>query len=197
MKKTLLLTLILCFVTFQIMGQSSDLLQFNTERLQVNKTGMLVLGSWALGNIGVNAFLTRNASGSDGHFYRMNIYWNLVNLALAVPGLRHSLITDPAALNLAESVSEYHRMGKILLLNAGLDVAYITGGFLMKEMAKTRTNKFDILDGYGRSLILQGGFLLAFDLILYTALQSKGAQLNKILEAVQLAPGTIGLTITF
>lgn len=179
------------------MGQNSDLLQFNTERLQVNKTGMLVLGSWAVGNIGINAFLTRNASGSDGHFYRMNIYWNVVNLALAIPGLRHSIITDPASLNLAESVSEYHRMGKILLLNAGLDVAYITGGFLMKEMAKTRPGKFDILDGYGRSLVLQGGFLLAFDLILYTALQSKGAQLDKILETVQMGPGSIGLTFAF
>lgn len=197
MKKSLLFTLILCFVAFQVMGQNSDLLQFNTDRLQVNKTGMLVLGSWAIGNIGINAFLTRNASGSDGHFYRMNIYWNVVNLALAIPGLRHSLITDPAGLNLAETVSEYHRMGKILLLNAGLDVAYMAGGFLMKEMAKTRSNKFDILNGYGRSLILQGGFLLAFDLILYTALSSKGSQLDKILEAVKLVPGGIGLTITF
>ncbi len=197
MKKSLFLTVILCFVTFQVMGQDADLLQFNTERLQVNKTGMLVLGGWAVGNIGINAFMTRNASGSDAHFYRMNIYWNVVNLALAIPGLRHSIITDPASLDLAASVSEYHRMGKILLINAGLDVAYITGGFLMKEMAKTRENKFNILNGYGRSLILQGGFLLAFDLILYTALQSKGDKLTKILEAVQLAPGGVGLTITF
>lgn len=197
MKKSLFLTVLMCFVTFQAMGQDADLLQFNTERLQVNKAGMLVLGSWALGNIGVNALLTRNASGSDAHFYRMNIYWNVVNLALAVPGLRHSLITDPASLNLAESVSEYYQMGKILLINAGLDVAYITGGFLMKEMAKTRENKFDILNGYGRSLILQGGFLLVFDLILYTALQAKGDGLTKILEAVQLSPTGIGLTLTF
>lgn len=197
MKKSLFLTVILCFVTFQVMGQDADLLQFNTERLQVNKTGMLVLGGWAVGSIGINAFMTRNASGSDAHFYRMNIYWNLVNLALAIPGLRHSIITDPASLDLAASASAYHSMGKILLINAGLDVAYITGGFLMKEMAKTRENKFNILNGYGRSLILQGGFLLAFDLILYTVLQSKGDKLTKILEVVQLAPGGVGLTITF
>lgn len=197
MKKPLFLTVLMCFVTFQVMGQDADLLQFNTERLQVNKVGMLVLRSWALGNIGVNALLTRNASGRDAHFYRMNIYWNLVNLALAIPGLRHSLITDPASLNLAESVSEYHWMGKILLINAGLDVAYIAGGFLLKEMAKTRENKFDILNGFGRSLILQGGFLLAFDLILYTALQARGSDLTKILETVQLGPNGIGLTIVF
>ncbi|MCE7991469.1 MAG: hypothetical protein HEP71_05790 [Roseivirga sp.] len=197
MKKSLLLTVLLCFITLELIGQDSSLLHFNTERLQVNKTGMLVLGGWAVGNIGINAFLTRNASGSDAHFYRMNIYWNMVNLALAIPGLRNSIITDPASLDLAESVSAYHHMGKILLINAGLDVAYITGGFLLKEMAKTRENKFDILNGYGRSLILQGGFLLAFDLVLYAALQSKSDNLTKILEAVKLTPTGIGLTFTF
>lgn len=197
MKKSLLLTALMCLVTFQVMGQTDDLLQFNTERLQVNKVGMMVLGSWAVGNIGINAFLTRNASGSDAHFYRMNMYWNVVNLALAIPGLRHSLITDPASLDLAQSVSEYHRMGKILLINAGLDVAYISGGFLLKEMSKNRDKRKDLLNGYGRSLILQGGFLLVFDALLYIALQTKGGSLTKILESVQLSSQGIGLTFTF
>lgn len=197
MKKSLLLTVLMCLVTFQVMGQTDDLLQFNTERLQVNKVGMMVLGSWAVGNIGINAFLTRNASGSDAHFYRMNMYWNVVNLALAIPGLRHSLITDPASLDLAQSVSEYHRMGKILLINAGLDVAYISGGFLLKEMSKNRDKRKDLLNGYGRSLILQGGFLLVFDALLYIALQTKGGSLTKILESVQLGSQGIGLTFTF
>ena len=66
----------------------------------------------------------------------MNIFWNVVNLALAVPGLRHSMITDPGSLSLAETVAEYGAMKRIVLMNAALDVAYITGGFLMKEMAK-------------------------------------------------------------
>ncbi|MFT6055041.1 MAG: hypothetical protein ACJASP_001938, partial [Roseivirga sp.] len=95
MKKTILLTLFMVFVTFQVMGQNSDLTSFNTERLQVNKIGMIVLGSWAVGNFAVNGFALRNpASAEQAHFYRMNIYWNVVNLALALPGLRYSIITD-------------------------------------------------------------------------------------------------------
>ena len=87
-------------------------------------------------------------------------------------------------------------------MNAGLDVAYITGGFLMKEMAKSRESKRNILDGYGRSLILQGGFLLVFDAVLFTALQLKNKDLTKILETVQpVMPGGggvgLGLTFTF
>lgn len=197
MKRAFFLTLCLTFVVLYATGQTDELTQFNTERLEVNKAGMWVLTGWAVGNIGVNAWLTRNSSGSDGHFYRMNIYWNIVNLALAIPGLRHSIITDPASLSLAETVGEYHRMGKIVLLNAALDVAYITGGFLMKEMAKTRERRRNILDGYGRSLILQGGFLLAFDAVLYLAIQSKSDTLNRILETVQPAPNGIGLVLTF
>ena len=202
MKRTILISGLLLFVAVGLFGQTEALTQFNTERLQINKVGMIALTSWAVGNIGVNAFLTRNASGSDGHFYRMNIYWNIVNLALAVPGLRHSIITDPASLSLAETVGEYHQMGKIVLFNAALDMAYITGGFLMKEMAKSREKRRDILDGYGRSLILQGGFLLVFDAVLFTALQLKNKDLTKILETVQpVMPGGggvgLGLTLTF
>lgn len=159
---------------------------------------MIVLSSWAVGNMGVNGMLLRNPSSNEqGHFYRMNIFWNVVNLGLALPGLRYSLITDPGSLGLAETVGEYHQMGKILLMNAGLDVAYITGGFLMKEMAKTRDKKRDILNGYGRSLILQGGFLLAFDVIMFTALQSENKSLINILEHVQVNANSIGLVWRF
>jgi len=127
----------------------------------------------------------------------MNIYWNVVNLALAVPSLRNSLITDPSSISLAESIGDYHQMGKVLLINAGLDVAYITGGFLMKEMAKTRQNKQDLLNGYGKSLILQGGFLLAFDVVMYGLLQSKSESLNKILETVSVNADGVSLAFRF
>ena len=199
MKRSLFLTVFMVFLAFQAWGQTDALTQFNTERLQVNKVGMIVLTSWAVGNIGVNGFLTRNSSGSDGHFYRMNIYWNIVNLALAVQGLRYSLLTDPTSLDLAETVGAYHQMGKIVLFNAALDVAYITGGFFMKELSKNNEKRRDILDGYGRSLILQGGFLLVFDAILYAAIQSKSSSLTRILETVQpvSSGGGVGLGLTF
>ena len=82
-------------------------------------------------------------------------------------------------------------------MNAALDVAYITGGVLMKEMAKTRENKRDILRGYGKSLVLQGGFLLAFDAVLYMALESKSKGLTNILDKVQITPKSIGLVFKF
>lgn len=198
MNKKLLFVLVLFFIfTVDALAQQS-LGQFNEQRLQVNKVGMIVLGSWAIGNMGVNGVLLSNPSSNEqGHFYRMNIFWNVVNLGLAIPGLRHSIMTDPSTLSLAETANEYHQMSKILLLNAGLDVAYITGGFLMKEMAKTRERKRDILNGYGRSLILQGGFLLAFDIVMFTVLQSQNKTLTNFMEHVQVNANSVGLIWKF
>lgn len=198
MKKYLFIILILGLFSWDAVAQNSDLTSFNTERLQVNKVGMIVLGSWALGNMVTNGVLLSNPSSNEqAHFYRMNIFWNVVNLGLAIPGLRHSIITDPESLSLAETVAEYGSMKRIVLMNAALDVAYITGGVLMKEMAKTRANKRDILRGYGKSLLLQGGFLLAFDAVLYMALASKSKGLTNILEKVSITPESIGLVFKF
>lgn len=198
MKKYYLVILVIVLFSWDAIAQTNELTSFNTERLQVNKIGMIVLGGWALGNMATNgALLSNPSSNKQAHFYRMNIFWNVVNLGLAIPGLRHSIITDPAALSLVESSAEFHRMGKILLMNAALDVAYITGGFLMKEMAKTRPKKQDILTGYGKSLVLQGGFLLAFDAVLYLALQSKVNGLTSILDKISITPESIGLVLKF
>lgn len=196
-KKLLFILILFCIFSVDALAQQS-LGEFNEQRLQVNKVGMIVLGSWAIGNMGVNgALLSDPSSNEQGHFYRMNIFWNVVNLGLAIPGLRYSIITDPSTLSLAETANEYHQMSKILLLNAGLDVAYITGGFLMKEMAKTREKKRDILNGYGRSLILQGGFLLAFDIVMFTVLQSQNKALTNFLEHVQVNTNSVGLVWRF
>lgn len=196
-KKLLFILFLLCIFSVDVLAQQS-LGEFNEQRLQVNKVGMIVLGSWAIANMGVNGALLSNPSSNEqGHFYRMNIFWNVVNLGLAIPGLRYSIITDPSTLSLVETANEYHQMSKILLLNTGLDVAYITGGFLMKEMAKTRERKRDILNGYGRSLILQGGFLLAFDLVMFTVLQSQNKTLTNLLEHVQVNANSVGLIWRF
>jgi len=198
MKKYFIIIIIFTLFSIDAIAQTSELTQFNTERLQVNKIGMVVLGGWALGNMATNGVLLSNpGSNEQAHFYRMNIFWNVVNLALAVPGLRHSIITDPSALSLAETTAEFHQMSKIVLMNAALDVAYITGGVLMKEMAKTRPNKQDILRGYGKSLVLQGGFLLAFDVVLYLALQAKSKGLANILDKVTIGPESVGFIFRF
>jgi hypothetical protein len=167
MKKLIVLSFLFIVISITSLLQAQDLKEFNQERLQINKIGMITLGSWALGNIAINGLLAGNATGSTKYFYQGNIYWNLVNLGLAGFAYYASANTDPASFTLSESIKEFYSIQKILLFNAGLDLAYITGGFFLKERAKNIENRRDMLSGFGNALILQGGFLLVFDLAMY------------------------------
>jgi len=193
MKHWYFVFLFIFFFTATASAQSDKLTEFNQERLQINKIGMLTLGGWALGNIAVNGLLTRNASGSTKYFYQGNIYWNLVNLGLAGFGYFAATGSDPASYNLTESLKEFYSIQKILLFNAGLDVAYITGGFFLKERAKNTATRRDMFTGFGNALILQGGFLLAFDIAMFLIHNANADFLNNI----SLSSNGLGMVIKF
>jgi len=63
-------------------------------------------------------------------------------------------------------------MQNLFLLNAGLDMAYIVTGLYLNEKSRTSIKNKNRLKGYSTSLIVQGGFLLLFDLFKYFIHQS-------------------------
>ena len=70
-------------------------------------------------------------------------------------------------------------MKQVLLFNAGLDVAYVVGGAYLRERGRaglpaTRPDRADQLRGYGKSVMLQCGFLLAFDMVNYLIFKNRG-----------------------
>jgi hypothetical protein len=195
--KRLILTLFM-LVTFQLVvaqsvAPSTD--SFNERRLQITRTGMLVLGGWAVANLAGSPLLGRNATGPDKYFYQMNAYWNIVNLGLAGFGYYGAATADPASFSLAETVREQFGIEKLLLVNAGLDVAYMAGGFYLRERGDRLDE--DRWRGYGRSLILQGGFLLAFDAVMFYILNHHGKTLDTLLTAFRPVPGGLAFTWQF
>ena len=75
MRKYSILIIFLLICALGVFGQDLGLTQFNAERLQINKVGMLTLGCWAIGNMVVNVLLLTNPSSNEqGYFYRMNIF---------------------------------------------------------------------------------------------------------------------------
>lgn len=189
---------LLCFSELSAQAPMQEQLsEINQKRLKINKIGMLTLGSWALGNMAYSGVALRQAPGADGYFYQMNIYWNVVNLALAGSGYYQALHTDPATLGLAESVSAHHQIKSLLLLNAGLDVGYMAAGLYMRERSKNAGERADMWEGFGRSLLLQGAFLFVFDLTLYGIHQAEAPKLHKVLESIQLSPQGVGLLWQF
>lgn len=174
--------------------QAQDLSSYNQQRLDTDKKLMITLGSWASVNmVGSGAAWATLPSGEARYFHQMNVMWNSVNLALAIPGFIKARRSDPN-ISFSETISAQHQTEKVFLFNGALDIAYITGGLLLREMAQNDASKMNMFNGFGNSLLLQGGFLFIFDLTAYVIHKrhaNKG--LNPFLEKVELSRSGIGL----
>jgi hypothetical protein len=188
--------IILMLMASALFAQSEELMRFNDYRHQLNQTAMLTLGGWALGNIAVGSALYFNASGQNKYFHQMNVAWNLVNLSIAGFGY-YSAVHPDTVLNITESLKQQSNIEKILLFNAGLDVAYVMTGFYLKERAKHSGKNSDRFRGYGNSLILQGSFLFVFDLTVYYFQMKNQLPLETLLSSIYFKPGGIGVQLTF
>ncbi|MCU0424301.1 MAG: hypothetical protein MUF71_01610 [Candidatus Kapabacteria bacterium] len=153
-------------------SQQADSL--NSSRIHINKTAMFTLGAWAVSNMAVNGTLLAlqgNTSPQDRssayYFQQMNVFWNVVNLGLAAGGLYGAYTETPHGISLFETIDKQASIERILLLNAGLDAAYIAAGAWMLERSKNSREQANLWQGYGESLILQGAFLLVFDVAVY------------------------------
>lgn len=166
--KVLFLALLLIPIS-QLIAQeniSDSLMSFHQSRMAINKNAMLVLGGWAVGNILIGTYGNFKASGEAKYFHQFNSMWNVVNLGIAAFGYFNAVNSDPAAMTNVEIIKDFNSLQNLLLLNAGLDAAYIATGFYLKERSKNSSSS-ERLRGYGNSLLLQGGFLLLFDVTLY------------------------------
>ena len=196
MRKFILTSTLLCCCVF-LCAQGSDLGAFNKERLERQRISMIVLGGWAVGNIAVGASLYGNRQGEDRYFHLMNMGWGVINLGLATAGYLSAVNTDPTSLDLYQSVQAQHNLQKILLLNTGLDVGYVLGGLYLIERSKTRGKKPERLKGFGRSIILQGAFLFAFDLGAYFIQTSQNSKLRPLLSNFYFDGQQLGVAINF
>ncbi|HOW25003.1 MAG TPA: hypothetical protein PK711_04970 [Bacteroidales bacterium] len=168
MKKTQWIVLLsLLIIAFTAAGQT-DYREFYSKSITVNNTGMYVLGAWAVLNIATGAAGWATGSGTTKYFHQMNLFWNTVNLSIAGIALISNARIDPLELSPEQMLEKHTQMERLYLINAGLDVLYIGTGFLLKHFSHQSTKRHDLLQGYGNSMILQGGFLLLFDAIMYS-----------------------------
>lgn len=157
---------ILLFFTIGIYAQR-DTLDFFQKSQEINNTGMLVLGTWAVSNMAVGVFGVKNNTGAEKYFHQMNVMWNTVNVSIAAYSLINGLNDNLYALNNVELLNKHQVYENLFLINAGLDVLYMGTGAFMVNRSKTLNKRQDLVKGYGQSILLQGGFLFVFDLIMY------------------------------
>jgi hypothetical protein len=149
---------------------------FQAQELLIGR-GLAVLAAWALINLVVSGcFLFRADRRHESYyFHSMNVGWAAVNAALACWGLLHLQFSAPADLGLAEVFRRQLFNENLFLLNAGLDVAYVMTGFYLRAKAAGPDQLHPArLHGFGRSLWIQGGFLLVFDAAMWGLLHRLG-----------------------
>jgi hypothetical protein len=158
MKKLLFLFLIIISVEAKAQDTLSN---FNQKRNEINQTGMKVLGGCALANIAVGSVAFYRTKGATKYFNQMNVFWNVVNLGIATAGFYGAKEASHKQLNASQSQAEQRKTERILLVNAGLDLAYLAGGIYLNRRGISKNS--NRLHGYGNAIILQGAFLFLFD----------------------------------
>ena len=143
--------------------------QYSTEfalkkSISTQKTGMVALGGWAILNIFSGSIGYYNSTNDERYFHQMNTAWNLVNLGIAGIGYRGAANLD-TNLSFDNALDKMQRFERTLLINSVLDVVYIGAGAWLWKRGINKSSSRQI--GYGKSIVLQGSFLLLFDVTLY------------------------------
>lgn len=162
-----------------------------SRRTMLNKTNMTVLLAWSGANLVQGSISAGNLKGSPHYFHQMNAYFNIINLAIAGYGIYEVRKQMNKKLSLLQNLRQQQKIESLLLLNSGLDLSYITTGLYLRERGTNKLN--EQTKGYGGSLILQGSFLLVFDLIQYIEHRQNGQLLNKYLGNLQFASTANGV----
>jgi hypothetical protein len=190
-----ILFLLLLLGSFPLLAQDIPVLQdFNQTRLDYNEKGMIILGSWAVGNMVWGGIGASQTTGQTKAFNQMNLYWNSVNLVIAGFGYWQATKETPGT-DFWATIEAQHGIEKVLLFNGALDLAYMAGGLYMKERGLRKGN--DRLIGFGKSVILQGAFLLAFDGVMYGFHQIHGKELPSLVQNISLGPSGVNFRMNF
>lgn len=160
----------------------AELERINQIRLDYNQQGMLILGAWAVLNLVVGILGSFQTKGQVQAFHQMNAYWNVVNLGISGFGFWQA--TQAAALNFWEVLVAQQQIEKVLLFNAALDFGYLLLGLYLIERGRRLEKERWI--GFGKSILLQGAFLLLFDAILYGFQQQLGMELLELVKGISL-----------
>lgn len=165
------------------------------ERINITRNYMTALGAWGLVNVVQGSISATNTVGPEHFFHQMSAYFNAVNIGIAAVGflgIKKQLLKTNT---LASELREQQKIQKILLINSGLDIGYFGIGLLMRNSGIRNQNAK--IQGYGGSIMLQGAFLLAYDLLQFGAHRKNGKKLGKKLGIWTLGPTTTGMGLAY
>jgi hypothetical protein len=165
------------------------------ERINITRNYMTALGAWGLVNVVQGSISATNTVGPEHYFHQMSSYFNAVNMGIAAVGflgIKKQLLKTNT---LASEIREQQKIQKILLINSALDVGYFGIGLLMRKSGINNSNAK--IQGYGGSIMLQGAFLLAYDLLQFGAHRKNGKRLGQKFGIWTLGPTPSGMGLAY
>jgi hypothetical protein len=152
-------------------AELSDIsLRFDQRMLRLSEVHALVLGCWAFLNVALGGVCTFLNTGGlwTLTFYTMNLSWGVINGGVAVFVYTHTKKSSAKPKALLRRLGLQRHVEKVLLFNAGLDMAFIVGGWALYQRASITDVVYpDLWKGFGTSVLVQGAYLLIQDSIFY------------------------------
>jgi hypothetical protein len=199
--KRLFFLIVLIFTAGLALSQSSFNDSLAQSRNRITQKAMLTLGAWATANIASGFIIASQTQGEAKYAWRMNAYWNFINLGLAGMGYINARKSMMKKFGLADNLTAQQSIEKLYVFNLGLDLVYITGGFYLRERgnSQTKINSRDQFKGYGTSIAIQGGFLLLMDGVMIMLHHKNTIRLNSRIRRLELnaGPGGLGMVYHF
>ncbi|OSZ79066.1 hypothetical protein CAP35_12690 [Chitinophagaceae bacterium IBVUCB1] len=199
--KRLIIILLCCLVTVPLYAQKladgAAFTKLNVQRIKTNNTGMKILGAWGAANIvgGVTGALVATDKEWQS-FHTMNALWGVVNLSIAGMGYAGARKEARENMSCDKMLSRYESGKRLFLINAGLDVIYIGSGMALASYADELDNPAR-WRGYGKSIMMQGIFLVLFDGTMFALHQHQNKNWYKLLEGVCVTGNGVGFRYTF
>ena len=170
----------------------------NKQRIATNKTGMTVLAGWGALNVvaGTSGYFAAKDKEWQS-FHQMNALWGVVNMGIAGAGYFAAKKEATRTYTAGTSLARYESNKRLFLINAGLDAVYMGSGVYLLERGRQSTKHPARLRGYGKSILLQGAGLLAFDAIMYGCHQHSNKRWYRLLSGLQLSSNGVGMHYGF
>ena len=165
------------------------------ERIDITRNYMTALGAWGLLNVVQGSISATNTVGPEHYFHQMSAYFNTINVGIAAAGflgIKKQLLKTNT---ISSEIQAQRQIQKILLINSALDLGYFGIGLLMRNSGIKNQN--DKIQGYGGSIMLQGAFLLVYDLLQFGAHRKNGKKLGQKFGIWTLGPTSTGMGLAY
>lgn len=176
----------------QVNAQEYNADKFNAERVKISRGGLYGLAGWSVLNFAVSGAGWATTDGATREFHRANVTWNFVNIGIALPGIISSYKKSTDGWSGSKTYKEQRKAEATYLINGIFDASYMGIGMYLRERSLNTQKDANRMKGWGNALLLQGGFLLLTDIVMYS-MHARHA--NKKLEKVELSAGLYGTGI--